>query len=1336
MSQTKPTSISVFLDNENSESLFDAVLERYISGMSDKEIIVSVICTLKLDCSAVGEINNILYMIKHSDYATTRMSEREMTESDELRYQIIMLIYGDSLAHKGLSEEYIEETMLSLTGNYSTSKSAMSADKELNERVEQILARLSEDEDNSDDDPELERLMEESFKNSFDEMFGIKPTDDDDDDDDDDDEDEEYSNDGLREIIGDDADRDYDVDEDDEEEMGKICVESISLFADNNRATKEFEGETSVLRISLKDNNIHASIRTSCLDEKIDDAPIVYVVIKNESNGRSSRSFVTLDAPYVYTHAPAYSLFPDNDYRTEQIISVSVYADSDIEDGTATIYRRSFLAYYADSPLDMIKINRVGMYYATADSDFYGVNCALNYMSFLKSNLEQMSLLVWFNQKQGVKLDKVLPYAYLYDQTGRLLEKVYATMNEDHLGSDYAAFFAFGRFCDYKWSEGRYRYDVVMLGRTIAAGSFTVGGFEQEGEVDINQMTSMIRSNLTGEFATQSLENRLDSLIGLKKVKEQLANLGKVSNLSNLRKAQGLPSTDSFLHATFVGSPGTGKTTVAHIVGQIYKSYGLLSRGHVVTVDRKSLVGRYYDSELKAVEQAVNSAQGGVLFIDEAYNLYVEDDPKDPGHKIIETLLTYLSDSNYKDWMLVLAGYPKEIDKLINSNPGLKSRIAQRFIFDDYDVDELMQIAELYCRDHFYIMDDQVRTHLRSVIQRDYSSRDDKFGNARYVISLFENTIVPNMARRLSSIDNPSARQLQKIESVDIPSMHNYKESRAMNALKDMVGLANLKDSIALHLNFVKMTNLRIQKGMHTSMPPLHMVFTGNPGTGKTTVADFMGEIYASMGILSNGDVIRVEKADLIGQRVGETESKTKAVLSRAKGNILFIDEAYQLAPHNGAGEEGRIVVETLLTALSNDHLDTIVILAGYPEDMENLLSINSGLRSRFPYTFHFEDYSVDELVNIAIRKAAEEEFVFSKAALVRLRALIKSEVMRKKPSFGNARYVTRLISTRILPNMATRLSNMNQEPSRRQLRNIVAEDIPISEADAKRIESGGFDEAAIDRALARLDSLVGLRKVKTAIHNFVTVARYRNSQGERFVGKGLLKWNFVGSTGTGKSTVAEILADILRAMNLLDKGNLVEVKGEQIYYTSPVNCDNVLRNAMESARYGMLFIDGDAPEFRTDGFRMTNEQLRISLTSLTAQTGGPGALVIAECISPRQAMAGALAHSGVYDFDHTFVFDDYTDSELFDILCQCLAKHKARFSEAAEVKMREYIRDLCSNRELSFANARTMKLLSRTIYDKMLLRQSSDTSSPKGLIQLGDVESYVWHKPYSKIGY
>ena len=139
---------------------------------------------------------------------------------------------------------------------------------------------------------------------------------------------------------------------------------------------------------------------------------------------------------------------------------------------------------------------------------------------------------------------------------------------------------------------------------------------------------------------------------------------------------------------------------------------------------------------------------------------------------------------------------------------------------------------------------------------------------------------------------------------------------------------------------------------------------------------------------------------------------------------------------------------------------------------MENLLSINSGLRSRFPYTFHFEDYSVDELVNIAIRKAAEEEFVFSKAALVRLRALIKSEVMRKKPSFGNARYVTRLISTRILPNMATRLSNMNQEPSRRQLRNIVAEDIPISEADAKRIESGGFDEAAIDRALARLDSL------------------------------------------------------------------------------------------------------------------------------------------------------------------------------------------------------------------------------------------------------------------------
>ena len=154
---------------------------------------------------------------------------------------------------------------------------------------------------------------------------------------------------------------------------------------------------------------------------------------------------------------------------------------------------------------------------------------------------------------------------------------------------------------------------------------------------------------------------------------------------------------------------------------------------------------------------------------------------------------------------------------------------------------------------------------------------------------------------------------------------------------------------------------------------------------------------------------------------------------------------------------------------------------------------------------------------------------------------------------------------------------------------------------------------------MVKLDGLVGQIKVKKAIHNFVDIARYLNSKGEKFVGRGLLKWNFVGNTGTGKTYVAEILADILKAMNLLDKGNLVEVRGEQIFNVSEYQCDQVLKQAMERSRHGLLFIDGDAPEFRNmNEYRMTSEQLRIKLMSLVPEVGGQGALVIAECNSPR----------------------------------------------------------------------------------------------------------------------
>ena len=991
----------------------------------------------------------------------------------------------------------------------------------------------------------------------------------------------------------------------------------------------------------------------------------------------------------------------------------------------------------ANSIFDTLSVERMAFYRAFRESNPLNCNTATGYIGFKNENMLQINAHCHLVSTIGLDIEKYDLCYLLYDQTGNLIVKQDAYAYKDSNANICIAYYGFTSDDDSEWSEGRYKVELTALGKSIMVASFSIGSHALEGETDVAQVVSMLKANALIDYASDKAMDKLEQMVGLKRVKEKIRSLSRLSMLSQRRKEMGLPVKNASLHARFVGNPGTGKTTIAEIMGQIYKDLGLLSRGHVVRVERRNLVGRYYDSELRATEQAIESAQGGVLFIDEAYSLYVPDDPRDPGKHVLEALLTALSDEKRRDWMLVLAGYPDEIEQMMNANPGIKSRVNETLFFDDYDVEELMQIADLYCKRNKFRMSAEVRKHLHSVVSRDYGARDKHFGNARYINNLMEQTIAANMAHRVSRIENPTKLQLQTIEIEDIPSLREEApKSKGMAGLNQMVGLSNLKRNLSQHLNMVKLANMRMKRGLHTQMPPLHMIFTGNPGTGKTTVADFLGEIYASMGLLSKGDVIRVEKRDLVGSHVGETERKMKSILNRAKGNILFIDEAYQLCAKEGQNDYGENVIDSLLTTLSNDQVDMIVILAGYPKDMERLLNMNDGLRSRFPYTFHFEDYSVDELHKIALQRAKSDNYCFTKRAEQLLKSLIKREVLRKRSSFGNARFVTRLLSAEILPRMATRLSNEVAEPTKRQLKTIIAKDIPISQAEAARIECGGFDDEAIDVALKRLDALVGQNSVKRAIHNFVDIARYLNSEGEAFVGKGLLKWNFVGNTGTGKSIVAEILAQILKAMNLLDKGNIVEVRGEQIFNVSEYQCDQVLRQAMELSRHGLLFIDGDAPEFRNmHEYRLTSEQLRIKLTSLVAEIGGQGALVIAECNSPRQTVANSLAINGIYDFDHTFFFDDYTSDELFEILCQRLRKHKVKFTAEAEAKIRKYIELLCENRTLSFANARTMKHLARTIYEQVILRTSRDKSSPRNRVLLGDVEGYNWQQS-RKIGY
>lgn len=292
---------------------------------------------------------------------------------------------------------------------------------------------------------------------------------------------------------------------------------------------------------------------------------------------------------------------------------------------------------------------------------------------------------------------------------------------------------------------------------------------ETETESDTNE-SDTDSENESGN--NESLLSALDHLTGLRSVKEKLIVYERVVRFNKMRSERGLPSTTSPLHAMFLGSPGTGKTTVAKMIGVMLHRAGVLSKGHVVVRERATLLGQNYNSEAEKTIEAIEKAQGGILFIDEAYQLYQPNDPRDPGKFVIETLLTALADDSNRDWMLVLAGYSDQMKRMFDMNPGFKSRIPDSniYVFDDFTESELLDIAEKYLSRNNYTLSDDARLALAARLNTDYARRDKTFGNARHVINMIQTEILPSMAVRVITAGLDDDASLTEIQAADIPS--------------------------------------------------------------------------------------------------------------------------------------------------------------------------------------------------------------------------------------------------------------------------------------------------------------------------------------------------------------------------------------------------------------------------------------------------------------------------------------------------------------------------------------------------------------------------------------
>ena len=263
----------------------------------------------------------------------------------------------------------------------------------------------------------------------------------------------------------------------------------------------------------------------------------------------------------------------------------------------------------------------------------------------------------------------------------------------------------------------------------------------------------------------QDLLDELNALVGLEKVKSKVQDLIVYQKIQKMRREQNLHSAKNTLHLAFTGNPGTGKTTVARIVGRIYKQIGLLSRGHFVEVSRTDLIAGYQGQTALKVKKVIEQAKGGVLFIDEAYSITENDHTDSYGREALTELTKALEDYR-EDLVVIVAGYTEPMNQFFESNPGLKSRFNTFIEFDDYSSNELDEILVSMCKNNDYILTDEVKKKIHFYFEQQTSSKDKSFSNGRLVRNLFDD-LVMNHARRVINIENPGREELSTIKVED-----------------------------------------------------------------------------------------------------------------------------------------------------------------------------------------------------------------------------------------------------------------------------------------------------------------------------------------------------------------------------------------------------------------------------------------------------------------------------------------------------------------------------------------------------------------------------------------
>jgi SpoVK/Ycf46/Vps4 family AAA+-type ATPase len=776
----------------------------------------------------------------------------------------------------------------------------------------------------------------------------------------------------------------------------------------------------------------------------------------------------------------------------------------------------------------------------------------------------------------------------------------------------------------------------------------------------------------------------LDRIVGCTELKEQIGEL--IRTFHGAKRKRKSARSHLKMHILLAGEAGTGKTNFPALIAETLFNEGIIRQRDITVVPAIGFAGF-----MEKRDEQLDALRGGAVLFDDLHKLVAQSAGE--GITELDHLLSFMDEAG-ENVVVFAAARPGTILGQCEQDPSIRSRFDLVLHLPPMDATAIADVCMRMLRTEGLTLAPATQHRLEAVCRHMVRTQQGGAANGHMAAGLAAAIVRAFFART----GDGSSRDMVHPDDIPGEAESMPTPDEVLRDLDDLIGLTHVKEQLRALAVQVQVERDRVERGLVASarMPAVHCVLTGNPGTGKSTLARRLGALFAAMGVIDRGHVVEVDAARLISQFQGETRKVVNEMCERAMGGVLFIDEAYAFAPPAGGGTNalGTEVIDALLKRMEDDRGRFIVVAAGYRDPMNRFLNANEGLRSRFTTILHIDDYMPPELVRIFESFAHQDGRMLSPAALTAVQRAMDARHAMRDEHFANARFVRTFYET-ACAGAARRIESI--DPGRRT-------DTAYLTLEAADIPWDTPVTVSVDEVMKEIDRLAGIAPVKDELRTLASTLQVQRAREERGAAHKPFAEHFIfaGNPGTGKTTVARLLARVLKAIGALETGQLIEVTEKDLVGVVVGETKQKTNEVIGSAMGGVLFIDEAYTLVKSQKehnfAREAMEQLLVRMEN------DRGKFCVVAAGYPAQMEEFLRFNPGMPSrFTTTIIFPDFSADELAAIFRGMAADAQMSLAPGTAETLRDVFSRMLERPGPDFANARTVRIL----FDRTLKAQA-----------------------------